>query len=745
MPIIFDFLFKRKSRKKLSLFNLGLKIFGVLLVCSAIIFGLLKFTEKKAEATWFDDTYAYRLRFSFTHNAAVTSPRSITFTLNTAQLITANILQSDCDDLRFTDGNGLALPYDVTGTCNNASTTVEVIFPTILNGTNVGYVYYDNPAAVNEEINSAVYTDLTPNGGAPSNASPTSSHEQGKAPISYWSFDEGNGATANDYSNGSNNDLTITNALWRNPEMCVSGTCLYFDGNSDYAVKSNSSDAELQPSSTSFSVSAWFKHSSTAGADTLISRVDAVNGVGWKIYMNGSGNMCFGIDETAGTFPVDSACSTTTHADSKWHHLSAVKNGTSNITLYIDGNQAGQDTSITNQSINGTNPDFRVGNDYDNGTNGWDGFIDGVKYYNYALSVSPVNQIAANYNVVSNKISAASLGAAPITSALSNGLISCWRLDENTGTSNTDSSGNNVTGTMTNTPTWTTGKFGSALSFTAASSQYVNLASYTPTPSGAFTISAWVNPSSLASERAIYGNSSAGNFLFNILATGALVLCNDSGTCTNTATSSAGAIVTNSWQHALVTHDGAGNYKFYVNGRDVTSDGVGDFAASGNTNRYIGRYGSLYMQGSIDEVRVYNRTLNPTEVKTLFNWAAEPIAYWKLDDNTSTTALDSSTNGYSSTLNNGPIWRPGKFGSGLRFDGSNDYIASSSSAVLDTSSPFTVSLWLYPNSDGEGGFGTFFGKSSNFSIYQSTSDRIEVCAEGWCSPTKWPVLRPPIG
>jgi len=742
MPIIFDFLFKRKSRRKISLLNLGAKLFGLILVGSMVIFGLLKLTAKKAEAAWFDDTYTYRLRFSFTHNAAISAPRSITFTLNTAQLISANLLQSDCDDLRFTDVNGKALPYDVTGTCNNASTTIEVIFPSIINGTHVGYVYYGNPAAINSEINSAVYTDLTPNGGAPSNANPTSSDEQGKAPISYWSMDEGYGSTANDYSNGANNDLTITNALWRSPEMCVSGPCLYFDGNGDYAIKSNSSDPELVPSTDSFSVSAWFKHSATAGSDTLISRVDAVNGVGWKIYMNGSGNMCFGIDQTAGTFPVDSACSTLSYADSKWHHLTAVKNGTSNITLYINGNEAGQDASITNQSISGTNPDFRVGNDYDNGTNGWDGFIDEVKYYNYSKTST---QVRAEYNSKSTNDASANLGSSGSNlTTLSNGLVGYWKLDESSWTNNcstgsaTDSSGNAQT--LTSCPNTTgptggaTGKFGNSGSFDGTN-DYLNINSGGVVSNlqtdEAFTISAWVKPSTISADRTILGNYGGTMLVFGVsnAGTNALMLCINDGVCSSKATSTNNAITTGVWQHVLAVHDGNGNVKIYVNGRDVTSDGTADDVDTGTKTLAIGR-GPDYWSGNIDEVRVYNRDLSNKEIESLYNLASGPTAYWRLDENSGTSAQDASANGYSSTLNNGPLWRPGKFGSGLKFDGSDDYIASSSSAVLDTSSPFTVSLWLYPYSDGEGGFGAFFGKSSNFTIYQSTSDRIEVCAEG---------------
>jgi len=46
------------------------------------------------------------------------------------------------------------------------------------------------------------------------------------------------------------------------------------------------------------------------------------------------------------------------------------------------------------------------------------------------------------------------------------GLTAEWKLDDGTGTSAVDSSGNGNTGTLTNGPTWTAGNTGGALSFT---------------------------------------------------------------------------------------------------------------------------------------------------------------------------------------------------------------------------------------------------------------------------------------
>jgi hypothetical protein len=92
------------------------------------------FGTKETQAAWFNDNWAYRHQVTFTHNADVSADRKIQFTLDTAELISASLMQTNCNDVRFTDPSGKVLAWDLTGTCNNASTTYEVIFPKVFNG-----------------------------------------------------------------------------------------------------------------------------------------------------------------------------------------------------------------------------------------------------------------------------------------------------------------------------------------------------------------------------------------------------------------------------------------------------------------------------------------------------------------------------------------------------------------------------------------------------------------------------------
>src|SRR4029079_16983823 len=138
----------------------------------------------------------------------------------------------------------------------------------------------------------------TPSGGDPA-ITDRAVEEQGTTPVLYWKFGEGSGTTANDATQYRNTGTfkAAGEPAAQNEEMCAIGKCVKFDGSNDYVTKSYSSDTELDPGTGSFSVASWFRHSSTiAGTDILIARADGVNGVGYKLYMNSSGFMCFGID-----------------------------------------------------------------------------------------------------------------------------------------------------------------------------------------------------------------------------------------------------------------------------------------------------------------------------------------------------------------------------------------------------------------------------------------------------------------
>ena len=86
------------------------------------------------------------------------------------------------------------------------------------------------------------------------------------------------------------------------------------------------------------------------------------------------------------------------------------------------------------------------------------------------------------------------------------------------------------------------------------------------------------------------------------------------------------------------------------------------------------------------------------------------VGYWKFDNGSGTTAVDSSGNGNDGTLTNGPIWVDGKIGKALSFDGTDDYVIISDSDNLDGFSAFSISTWVYAYTIGEECYGRIIVK-----------------------------------
>ncbi len=677
----------------------------------------LRLLTPSAKAGWFDDSYSYRQLITFTHNAAITSARAVTFSLDTAELITANLMQSDCDDVRFTDQTGKLLRHQQTGSCNNAATTYEVELLSINNGTNANafYVYYSNPTAASaSDITVSNVTALTPSGGDPASTAPTSNDEQGPAPTSYWKMDDASGSTVQDSSYANNNDLTITNATWKSSDLCISGSCLAFDGSGDHASKTYSSDTELDPGTGGFTVSGWFKHTSTiSGTDTLISRASGTLGseVGYKIYMNSSGFICFGIDASAGSFPNDDACTSTSYADSQWHKFMAVKNGTTNIVIYIDGRALDTQASITSSSISGSSPAFRVGIDSDGTSNGWDGFIDEVKYYPFAITNSQINTETISQSTT--KPVAAVLGTNNTSSsALSSGLVGYWKMDESSWATNCstasalDASGNNNHAKPcpnASAATLSDGKFGPGGSFDGTN-DYVNAGTTGFSTTNA-TFAMWIKPSAsmISANRGLFDTNPSSNGSVRLItnSAGTRLEYSIGGNANSTSEGNGHYTIsawTNEWHHLAVVVTNSNTTSLFVDGVKVGNDFVNNVNA-GYSTFDIGRYNSSnYYAGIIDDVRVYNRSLSPGEISQLYNWAPPPGFYFNADTNTGTTVYNTGSVGDTSSFDSADMgWTSGKYGSavetflnssstgsGIGFGDGTPYISS-------TSRSFTIS------------------------------------------------------
>jgi len=76
--------------------------------------------------------------------------------------------------------------------------------------------------------------------------------------------------------------------------------------------------------------------------------------------------------------------------------------------------------------------------------------------------------------------------------------------------------------------------------------------------------------------------------------------------------------------------------------------------------------------------------------------AADPslVGWWRLDDSSGTTAIDSSGNGNDGALMGDPQWAVGKIGGALQFDGTDDYVEVPHAEILTVDSEVTVMAWI---------------------------------------------------
>ncbi len=101
--------------------------------------------------------------------------------------------------------------------------------------------------------------------------------------------------------------------------------------------------------------------------------------------------------------------------------------------------------------------------------------------------------------------------------------------------------------------------------------------------------------------------------------------------------------------------------------------------------------------------------------------AGGPVGYWKFDENTGTTASDSSGYGNNGTIFGGATWVPGKIGSALNFNGVNGYVDAGNNTSLQITGAISLEGWVKINNlsvtSGLFGRGHGLGSNGNFGYF----------------------------
>jgi hypothetical protein len=122
-------------------------------------------------------TYRKPIIINNTNNANTLSNYQVLVTLDTASLISAGKIRSDCGDIRFTDSDAQTLlSYWIESGCNSANTKIWVKVPSIpASSTKTIYVYYGNSGATSTSNFDGTFVKANIQNGDISSGSDTSS------------------------------------------------------------------------------------------------------------------------------------------------------------------------------------------------------------------------------------------------------------------------------------------------------------------------------------------------------------------------------------------------------------------------------------------------------------------------------------------------------------------------------------------------------------------------------------------
>jgi hypothetical protein len=380
---------------------------------------------------------------------------------------------------------------------------------------------------------------------------------------------------------------------------------------------------------------------------------------------NGDGTFKAKVDYAAGDYPHSIFC--------------ADLDGDIDLDLAV-ANRLSDNVSILKNNGNGT---FQTKVDYIAGDGASSIFcadIDG----DGDLDLLVANQYSNNVSVLKNL-------------TLTNPLVGYWKFEEGTGTTAYDSSGKNNHGTIYGT-TWTDGKLGKGLNFTKLS-DYVEV---NDSPSldltDHLTITAWIKPHAYPDYwPKIAGKGDGNTSSYWLGFTGGsviLTLGNGAGYC-----EAYHPFVLDEWAYVAATWDGT-TMHIYINGKDEEDT---NYTGTLTPNEHPLIIGSRdngyndYFNGTIDEVKIYNRALSGDEIREEYE-RVTLAAYWKFDEGTGNIAYDSSAFGNDGTLMNEPTWVDGLplLGKALEFNGVDDYVDISKNAIVRLTNG-TILAWIYPD------------------------------------------------
>jgi len=310
------------------------------------------------------------------------------------------------------------------------------------------------------------------------------------------------------------------------------------------------------------------------------------------------------------------------------------------------------------------------------------------------------------------------------TASINSGLVGFWPLTNQSGTTTSDLSTGGNDGTLVGSITWEKGEKGYASEHPSTTSTYISTG-YSASGESAITVSAWIRNDGGAITNnfgKIVSQSHAGNFdsYMNKASNVALTFRINS---TTVQANSADIPAIGTWFHVCFVWEQSVYQGVYVNGVESnTTTADASVIGAVTHNLFIGGTSAAPRpwDGGIQNVRIYNRAITPTEVAELYSvpWTGTdyvaqnltpdtPIAmgvdpnhslssglvgYWPLSDGSGTQAKDISGGDLVQTLYGTAVWASTSKGTAFDFNTGSDFSYSNPGIPLSTG--YTISAWV---------------------------------------------------
>jgi hypothetical protein len=384
------------------------------------------------------------------------------------------------------------------------------------------------------------------------------------------------------------------------------GTAAVFDGSSSDIEISKSVFGTGDGTADVFTISLWFNTATNNGV--LAGTRGNSNTQGFILWLLSDGTIRY--DESNATASIDTLITTNTYDDGNWHNVVVTRNASNQATLYVDGSVQVSTTTITTALTSHTNNLF-IGR-YTGGSLYYDGLLDQVRIYNSALNATAVQNLYNEKQAYITKNASDPFG--------DNNEVAFYELENNAN----DSTGSNTGAASNVTFTSGSGLFGTYAAYFNGSTSNIQVDTLPSITNYNFTFSFWLKTTDTVGYAIDFRDPIYITIGTGLFAGGASGMGIYDGTNSYSIENTAMQTINDgNWYHIVMTHDGT-SLKGYLDGNIIgtVSTGTTTQSPGGTNHNRIGQRGdgstSYAFQGSIDQVRIFDRALDGDEVFKLY-------------------------------------------------------------------------------------------------------------------------------